>query len=493
MICVWTLQVSSAQNFLIRTGPLHSPLLGKPPPPVYLRGPLVPYFVPPPPALRSAAPPNSPMHSLHVPPSMLPAVGRHPLAHHPLNVPPSAGRVPHSKLPVSPHHLPNVPQLLVTPPHSVPQHTLRSVHHPVSPLGHLPALLPLLLNKPSPRLADPRHLHVHHHIHHGGELLHHSDLSHGGLHTHHHHLPAAPPVHHHHFHAEPHGVVIKKTLIKKFRDGEAQPHPLRRFRRTLPAVLAAKLATDPRSKVDLMGTLDNVKDATKAVCESIQSPVYHVRDAIGSARDVLFSVLKMSPTGLLVPSTYGIMELKPGDEAETTGAINPEIAKYVPNFDGKAIATELTTNEISDANPDETLTAVQFMLRNGFRKARDSVQHAGDAVHSMRRAVLTAPRSAVKLLYPFYKSIELGQDGDGLRPAGFLGAKPVEPDPTPRLVGAGRLLELLRAATASESARETVSARFGGVSTAASEGREKYRNFINKIRNDVRERFQSLD
>lgn len=74
----------------------------------------------------------------------------------------------------------------------------------------------------------------------------------------------------------------------------------------------ARLAADPKSRIDLKSTIDNFKDATKNVCESIQSPVYHIRDAIGSARDVFFSLMKATPTGLLIPSTYGVVELKPG-------------------------------------------------------------------------------------------------------------------------------------------------------------------------------------
>lgn len=494
VLCVYTLQVNSFDS-----------KSGKYTPPVYLPGSLVPYFVPPPPILRASALPHLVKDRLHVPPT-LHGIGHHPVKPLlPLPGPAHVNKLPHSPIGHSLHlpHLPHqpliphskIPEIVVTPPHV--QKTLRSAgsslsHLSPSTLSHLPNLHPshpLTANKDFLRLADPRHLHIHHHGSFQKSI--HKDIFHEEVphevhhieHHHHHHVP----VHHHHINETPKKLLIKKTIVKKFRDA-LEPH--RRLRRALPSVLATKLITDPKSKVDLKGTLDNVRNAAKDVCESLQSPVYHVRDAIGSIRDVAFSAMKMSPTGLLIPSTYGVMELKPG--AETVGAINPEIYKYDHNGKPTEIRIDLKAKEMLE-NPEETLNAVQFMLRNGFRKGSDSIQHAGDAVHSIRRAVLTVPQSALKLLYPFYKSIELRQDKDGFKPTGLLGAQAAVADSTPRLVGVGRLLELLKAATNSDSLPEQVSIPLSNAISANEERREKYKNFIKKLRSDAREKIQSLN
>lgn len=185
-----------------------------------------------------------------------------------------------------------------------------------------------------------------------------------------------------------------------------------------------------------------------------------------------------------------LIPINPFLDSEVVGGINPNISNYIP--DGKVFQSggSFGSNDFIDKNAGETLTAVHFMLKNGLRKAKDSVQHAGDAVHSMRRAVLTIPRSTVQLFYPFYKGIELDQDKDNKPTTGLLGSRAFVPEPTPRLVGAGRLLELIKAAASNEEGvpgiSERVSAPLANIKSAIENRKEKYQNFIKKLRDDVK-------
>lgn len=64
---------------------------------------------------------------------------------------------------------------------------------------------------------------------------------------------------------------------------------------------AVKLVTDHRARIDVPKTAENVGAATRNLFEEDYSPVYHLRNALASAHDVIYTMLNVRPNGLLIP------------------------------------------------------------------------------------------------------------------------------------------------------------------------------------------------
>lgn len=358
----------------------------------------------------------------------------------------------------------------------VPQHPMLLAPYPIE---HAPGIV---------GVPDPRNLHLHTH-----HQVHHHPGSFWSDHQHHAHFIKHQPVKRPNIHL--HQTIVNKIQARN-RGGVGShlfqapsiwslpPVHQHRYRRALPQVAAARLAVDPNVRVNVIGTLDNVKDATKDICENNDSPLYHMREAIGSARDVLFSVVRMAPTGLLVPTSYRVATLQDSDKL---GAINPALL----NEGG---VNKIETSDISPIIPipegeeaKDAFSAVYVMLRNGLKGARNSAQHVGDTVHSVRRAVLAVPKSALKLFLPYLRSVELQKS----HKEGVLRtANPTLADPEPqKFAGAGRLLELIREIAASDSSHERVaSAHVKCEIPKKPDASKTYKDFINKIKKDYQDK-----
>lgn len=72
-----------------------------------------------------------------------------------------------------------------------------------------------------------------------------------------------------------------------------------------------RLVGDHNAKIDVSKTAENVGAATKNVFENEKSPVYHMRDFVGSSQDALMSILGARPRGVLIPSKYVLKTIVP--------------------------------------------------------------------------------------------------------------------------------------------------------------------------------------
>lgn len=121
-----------------------------------------------------------------------------------------------------------------------------------------------------------------------------------------------------------------------------------------------------------------------------------------------------------------------------------------------------------------------------MKSARDSAQHVGDTAHSIRRAILAVPKSTLKLMLPYLKSLELQKEKDEANGVLGLGAlkRPLSNDVT-KIVGAGRLLDLLRAVASDEGSYEKVGAPQGPM-------RCKYKYFLNRLKEKLKDKIISV-
>lgn len=85
-----------------------------------------------------------------------------------------------------------------------------------------------------------------------------------------------------------------------------------------------RLLTDPKVQLDMAKTLENVGTATRTTFEHEETPMYHVRNMAGSAKDAVMAAMKIPNQNFLIPSKYDVID-RP-HESEMVGAINPRIA-----------------------------------------------------------------------------------------------------------------------------------------------------------------------
>lgn len=193
------------------------------------------------------------------------------------------------------------------------------------------------------------------------------------------------------------------------------------------ALSLTQLIADPNKKLDVPKTLENIGSITKQSFENPKAPMYHIRNMIGSAKDVMLSALKVPPQDLIVPSQYKI--------------INKSVPMYEVILKAEQVQNN-TTNSTADDNqqppvkklrlmeklrrrfnlkprfsPDDairnrnditdfmgTFQKVGTVLRDSIQSSQDTLKHLGDVAHSARKAFTTAKFSAPTILLPYAKA-----------------------------------------------------------------------------------------
>ncbi|KAK4874779.1 hypothetical protein RN001_014139 [Aquatica leii] len=164
-------------------------------------------------------------------------------------------------------------------------------------------------------------------------------------------------------------VVIKRSIPDKT--------SFIRHKRT---VQLARLLLDPNAQMDVPKTLENAGTAVRSSFENKHTPAYHFRNAMGSAKDIIMSTLRIPPQDLFIPSRYKIVK--------KDSYINP-------------MEKSNANNEITKEYP-ETYNKMGTMFRDSIRSGQDVLTQMGDVIHSTRRALTTsrsmAPRVVVSSL-----------------------------------------------------------------------------------------------
>ncbi|GLV34566.1 hypothetical protein CBL_09047 [Carabus blaptoides fortunei] len=211
-------------------------------------------------------------------------------------------------------------------------------------------------------------------------------------------------------------------------------------RRTKRGVLEfVRLVGDHNTKLDMSKTAENVGAATKNVFENDKSPVYHMRNLVGSSQDALMSMLSARPRGVLIPSKYRIVS---ADETPIVGAINPGL--YQQN--GPSPSDQEQQDEDGEEQPqyeeysgrwpvefDDTFSRIGSILRESVQRAHKSAEHAVDAVHSARQVVATARKYWPKILLPYAGAVEVEKKQRGEEMVGSA--------QDPNFVGIGRIMD----------------------------------------------------
>lgn len=81
---------------------------------------------------------------------------------------------------------------------------------------------------------------------------------------------------------------------------------------------------DPKAQVDFPKTINNIGAVTRQTFEDEKSPMYHVRNFVGSAKNTVLAAMRMIPQNFMVPSDYNILKVSnsPLENDDIVGAIN---------------------------------------------------------------------------------------------------------------------------------------------------------------------------
>lgn len=205
------------------------------------------------------------------------------------------------------------------------------------------------------------------------------------------------------------------------------------------AIPLIQLMADPNKKLDMVKTLDNIGTITKKSFQDKKAPMYHLRNILGSAKDVAVSSLKVIPQDFLIPSQYKIMDKKgPEYEAfltyqrEGTNKVNNESvlvgAAVVAEEEGVPKSTTFlerlrkkfklksrfaAESEENSNNFVETFAKLGTILHDSILASQDTMKHVGNVVHSARKAYTTAKLATPRILLPYAKAPAL-TDGPSL-------------------------------------------------------------------------------
>lgn len=154
-----------------------------------------------------------------------------------------------------------------------------------------------------------------------------------------------------------------------------------RAKRNIPLL---RLVVDPNAKIDVPRTFENIGTVTRSSLEDERAPMYHFRNAVGSAKDAFMSTLKIPPQDLIIPSKYKIVNR----------------ADLNQNSRG-AEAEDLQAS---------TFGRVGSMLRESIQSGQEALGHVGDIYHSARKAIATTRNVAPKIITSALRVPEVQQN-----------------------------------------------------------------------------------
>ncbi|XP_045476973.1 uncharacterized protein LOC123682417 [Harmonia axyridis] len=169
-----------------------------------------------------------------------------------------------------------------------------------------------------------------------------------------------------------------------------------------------KLLNNPDARLDVRKTLDNVGTITRNAFEDERSPLYHVRQFMGSTKNAVLSAMKIPPQNLVIPSNYEIKNINP-EEIEEEGddvvsAINPKILSRSGFRNGD---TDENYEEAYPSDPYgivETFARVGGAIRDSVRSSQNTLNHISNIAHDARKIFHTTKNTVPRVLLPYAKA-----------------------------------------------------------------------------------------
>ncbi|CAG9767442.1 unnamed protein product [Ceutorhynchus assimilis] len=193
-----------------------------------------------------------------------------------------------------------------------------------------------------------------------------------------------------------------------------------------------QLVTDPRTKIDVPKTLENVGTVVRYTFEDPRAPMYHLRNALGNTKNTVMAAVKVPPNNILLPTQYEVASL-----SEDVGAINPIMVNSRSGFDN------IQEDPFGIANTFQQLGGI---VQGSVNSGKDVVRHATDVASDMKQVYYTSKNSGPLTMLPSQIPVITSRFA-GPTPAIFLAPRVVDlvstaQEPPPRqFVGMGNILD----------------------------------------------------
>ncbi|XP_044759481.1 uncharacterized protein LOC123317158 [Coccinella septempunctata] len=169
-----------------------------------------------------------------------------------------------------------------------------------------------------------------------------------------------------------------------------------------------KLLNNPDVRLDVPKTLDNIGVITRNAFEDERSPMYHVRQFMGSTKNAVLSAMKIPPQNLVIPSNYEIRNINPEEIAEEedhlVSGINPKILSR------SSFRNPESTENFEDTYPSdpygivETFARVGGAIRDSVRSGQNTLNHISNIAHDARKIFHTTKNTVPRVLLPYAKA-----------------------------------------------------------------------------------------
>ncbi|XP_072394551.1 uncharacterized protein [Diabrotica undecimpunctata] len=161
------------------------------------------------------------------------------------------------------------------------------------------------------------------------------------------------------------------------------------------------LLTDPKLRVDVPKVLENLGTFAKTLLDHKDTPIYHIRNIVGSAKDVALATIKIPNQNFIVPSGYNIVD-NPNKGDTILESAYPDISsRFGDESDGgQDWPQELVQN---------TFQNVGHVIRNAVRSGQEAIHHVGEITNHAKKAILTA-RQAPEILMHTVSPIPVTSD-----------------------------------------------------------------------------------
>ncbi|XP_056637610.1 uncharacterized protein LOC130445776 [Diorhabda sublineata] len=181
---------------------------------------------------------------------------------------------------------------------------------------------------------------------------------------------------------------LENVIVDNIQEGEEKQEANHtRIKRHVPI---KTLLLDPRVNVDVPKFMDNIGTFTKTLFDHKDTPLYHVRNFVGSMKDAALATMKIPNQNIIVPTEYNIVD-NPNKEETILGNSYPNLSSRFGNEDEEIPnwPQELVQN---------TFQNVGQVVRNVVKSGQEAVQHVGEMTNHAKKVIMTSKQAPDILL-----------------------------------------------------------------------------------------------
>uniref|UniRef100_A0A6P7FAD5 Uncharacterized protein LOC114327359 n=1 Tax=Diabrotica virgifera virgifera TaxID=50390 RepID=A0A6P7FAD5_DIAVI len=156
------------------------------------------------------------------------------------------------------------------------------------------------------------------------------------------------------------------------------------------------LLTDPTLKVDVPKVVENIGTFAKTLLDHKDTPLYHIRNIVGSCKDVALATIKIPNQNFIAPSGYNIVD-NPNKDNTILESAYPDISsRFGDECEGES---ERVGQDWPQVLVENTFQNVGHVIRNAVRSGQEAIHHVGEITNHAKKAILTARQTPEILMH----------------------------------------------------------------------------------------------